>query len=125
MNRTISWTRSGILYQADGKHAQVAIAQLGLEEAKVVATPMMRESTSEGDDDDEKDSERGGLLGDDQARLFRSVIARLNYLASDRPDLQFAVRVCSSGMAKPHWKDLQRLKRIVRYINYIFLSKVK
>ena len=43
-------------------------------------------------------------------------MARCNYLASDRPDIQFATRVCSSGMANPKPEDWARLKRLGRYI---------
>ena len=55
-------------------------------------------------------------LGNGEARKFRSIVARCNYLASDRPDIQFATRVCSAGMATPSELDWTRLKRLGRYL---------
>merc|ERR1711904_603800 len=46
--------------------------------------------------------------------MGRSIAARANYLASDRPDLMYAVKELCRGMAKPtrlHWHKLKRLGR--------------
>ena len=43
-------------------------------------------------------------------------MARLNYSAVDRPDLQYSVRVCSKSMPSPRVNDWQKLKRVARYV---------
>ena len=53
------------------------------------------------------------LLPSDTTR-FRGLSARANYLASDRPDIMYAVKELCRGMAKPirlHWHKLKRLGR--------------
>ena len=34
LNRTISWTEEGIQWEADARHAQIVVEQLGLKHAK-------------------------------------------------------------------------------------------
>ena len=52
----------------------------------------------------------------EEATLYRSVVARLNYLSPDRQDIVYAVRECAKGMANPKQRDLVKLKRICRYL---------
>ena len=52
----------------------------------------------EGDDDEELDAA--------SARLYRGVVARLNYIAPDRPDIGFAVKEAARSMSKPRVGDL-------------------
>ena len=40
-------------------------------------------------------------LDADKTSLYRSAVARLNYWAVDRPDVPYAVRVCSKSMSSP------------------------
>ena len=47
---------------------------------------------------------------------FRSHAARLNFLALDRSDLQFATKGVCSGMSNPTALGEQCLKRVVRYL---------
>ena len=50
------------------------------------------------------------------ATRYRAVTARLNYLAHDRPDVRFAVSSICCAMASPTVRDLERLKRVLRYL---------
>ena len=68
------------------------IEQLQLTDVKGVVTPGDRVA---GTDDDE-----APLMGD-QASLFRSVAARSNYLAQDRPDIAYAVKEICRKMSTP------------------------
>ena len=56
------------------------------------------------------------LLQAGEAKSFRGVAARLNYLAQDRPDLQFAAKEVSRRMARPTDGDWQLVKRVGRYL---------
>ena len=50
------------------------------------------------------------------AKAYRSVTARLNYLALDRPELLFAAKECSRAASAPTRGDLTRLKRVGRFL---------
>ena len=42
--------------------------------------------------------------------------ARLNYLAADRVDIQFAVKELTRRMSRPTQRDMTRIKRVARYL---------
>ena len=56
------------------------------------------------------------FLDSQEAKVFRGLAARLNYLAQDRPDLQYAAKEVSRRMARPSTKDWALLKRVGRYL---------
>ena len=47
---------------------------------------------------------------------FGATAARANYLSSDRPDIQFAVKEAPGFMSEPSQRDWGLLKRIGRYL---------
>ena len=47
---------------------------------------------------------------------YRAAAARCNFLGLDRPDVQFAAKEVSRGMANPTQGDVIRLKRLVRHL---------
>ena len=62
--------------------------------------------------DDEDDGEEE-LVGT-EATLYRAIAARLNYLAPDRMDIQYAVKESARAMSAPkraHWKMLRKIGR--------------
>ena len=56
------------------------------------------------------------VLGYKPARLYRSVTMRLQYLAQDRPDIQFACKERARRMQAPTERDFSALKRLARYL---------
>ena len=48
--------------------------------------------------------------------MYRSLVARLNYLAQDRPDLSYAAKELSRHMSAPSEKDWADLKKLGRYL---------
>jgi hypothetical protein len=64
--------------------------------------------------DGDSDSDRG--LEADEVKLYLSVVARANYLATDRPDVAFATKELCKSMAKPKLRDLKNLKTLCRYV---------
>ena len=52
----------------------------------------------------------------DEATRYRRFAARLNYLAMDRSDLQYAAKECCKHMASPKVGDWERIKRVGRYL---------
>eukprot|EP00959_Pyramimonas_sp_CCMP1952_P205869 4305280-Pyramimonas_sp.AAC.1 len=90
LNRLIRWCVSSetgrpyIEYEPDNRHAEIVVSQLGLNRthgsAKQITTPGVKQS---GFNDSEK-------LDPQMSSLFRSVSMRINSLAMDRAELQFA-----------------------------------
>jgi hypothetical protein len=56
-----------------------------------------------------------GDVGFDES-VYRSVAARGNYLAQDRPDLQYAMKEVCRNMSKPTKDDWPLVKRVARYL---------
>ena len=48
--------------------------------------------------------------------LFRGIAARLNYLSTDRPELQYAVKEAARTMSSPCSADWSLLTKIGRYL---------
>ena len=106
LNRIVRWIEAGIEYEPDPRHAEILIEQLGLSGAKPVSTPGIKESS---DDLPEP-------LPEADVTTYRSMVARLNYLAQDRPDLSYASKELSRHMSAPSVKDWGDLKRVGRYL---------
>ena len=63
------------------------------------------------------------LLEHEYAHKFRRIIARANFLAQDRMDIQYSVKEAARGMAKPrqsHWDKLLRLAKYLKgHMRYV------
>ena len=57
----------------------------------------------------------GDVLTDLQSTTFRALAARANYLALDRPDVAYAAKELCRSFARPTSKDVESLRRLVRY----------
>ena len=109
LNRIVSFTEDGWTVEADPRHAELIIEQLGVEGTRTVATPGVDGAEEEDNDDDEN------ILGADLTG-FRGVAARCNYLSFDRPDAQYATKEICREMSKPTTGSLRRLRRIGCYL---------
>ena len=85
LHRVLRCTPQGREMEADPRHAELIIEQLGLENAKIAATPGT-------DGKEEADVEGDVEFIGEEATNFRAVFARGNYLAMDRPNIQFSVK---------------------------------
>jgi hypothetical protein len=114
LNRRLSWRGNVIEYEADCKHAQVLVEEMGLEaSSNGLESPTEREEVEEGAD---REDDGGELLGPEEARKFRGLAARANYLGQDRADLQFAAKEVCRKMSSPKDTDWRKLKRLARYL---------
>lgn len=117
LNRTVRWTSRGIAIEADPRHVREVIRHLGLEGSKGVRTPCEVERDGRRARGCENlEPEESVALSYEDARRYRGIAARLNYLAQDRPDLKFPALRASRSMSEPHEKDWQVLKRVGRYL---------
>ena len=111
----LTWNKDGIHYEADQRHVEILVRELGLEGCKPVTTPGAREETGKAIIKDTADSD-DVLLDGHGATMFRALAARANYLSQDRPDIQFAVKEVARRMSAPRAVDQQLLKRLGRYL---------
>ncbi len=108
LNRIIRWTDKGVEMEADPRQAEKLISECGMEGVNTVATPGIRVSFAEAENDHP--------LPDHLHTAFRGAAARANYLAADRLDCQFAAKEVCRWMAKPSSSSWQALKRLCRYL---------
>ena len=105
-----------IEYEADTKHADIIIAEMGLEKgSKGVEAPIEKEVVEEGarQGDEEKEED---LMDQAEAKKFRAVAARANYLSLDRPDIQYTAKEICKHMARPRKRHWAKPKRLARYL---------
>ena len=109
LNRVICVTEAGWEYEPDQRHAELIVEMMQLKDANPVSTP--------GEDEKRWEEEENRVpLAEEKARRFRQVAARANYLASDRPDIQYAVKEICRQMAFPTEGGWNMLKRLGRYL---------
>ena len=112
LNRVIEWTDVGISYEADQRHAEIIVKQLGLEkESRSLSTPGVKLEDKQ-DDSESWEKEVSGS----EATLYRALVARGIYLSQDRSDIGYAVKELSRKMSKPDTGDIERLKHLARYL---------
>eukprot|EP00971_Amphidinium_carterae_P063701 1260662-Amphidinium_carterae.1 len=119
LNRTYTWGKDSITWEADERHSRLLIQAMGLEgkEASKVTTPLVREKWNEWDESEDGDGEY--FLDDEMKSRYQSLTMRLGYLAQDRIDLQRVVRELAKGMANPQGRHWGMLKRAVRYLRHV------
>ena len=58
----------------------------------------------------------GAALSAESVTQYRAVVARGNYLASDRPDIAFAIKDAAKHMATPTTESWELMKRVGKYL---------
>ena len=109
LNRVVRWTQAGYEVEADPRHAELVVKQLGVGSMKALSTPGVEGK-------EEEDLEEDKALIGEEATQYRAIAARLNYLSADRPDLQYAAKEACRDMASPTDGSWRRLIRIARYL---------
>jgi len=110
LNRVVTWTADGIQYEADQRHAEILINEMGFETStKSVVAPGVKMSSDEL-------SKCEATIPEHMITKYRACAARAMYLAQDRSDIGFAVKEVSRGMAAPTEGDLSNLKKLCRYL---------
>jgi hypothetical protein len=107
LNRVLRWSDAGIEYEPDPRHAELIVSKLDLHKAKPVSTPGIKPNI---------DAEYEEPMNETDKTQFRALVARANYLAQDRGDIQFAVKELSRRMSSPTSGDWIALKRLGRYL---------
>lgn len=109
LNRVLRVTESGWESEADQRHADILVDQLNFKDANSVKTPCEEEKTWEIEDNSEK-------LNEKEAKRYRELTGRANYLAQNRMDIHYATKETCRGMCTPTRGDLKKLRRLARYL---------
>jgi hypothetical protein len=110
LNRVVRRTGDGYEWEADQRHAELLIESAGLDKDSRPLSNPGRKLTGK-----ELETEPEPLEGQ-EATDFRARAARANFLATDRPDIAFAVKELCRGMSAPTSRDADALKRLCRYL---------
>ena len=73
------------------------------------------DGTEEEEDECDEQQRQGPELDPAMGKVYRSLVARMNYLAVDRTDLQHCTRRLAKGMSRPLTSDWVLLKGVGRY----------
>jgi hypothetical protein len=128
LGRILTFTQEGIGYEADPRQLEGALEAMDMVDCKTVESPWAAEKSHEVDLNlrrsqaqscrqeavEWQDDLRAEALGMGELKRYQSVAAKLNYLALDRPDVQFPIKELMRKMSAPTDVDEQRLKRILR-----------
>jgi hypothetical protein len=110
LGRRLVWKGSEMRYEADPKHVEMICTELGLEaNSKGLEKPCVRDESINQPGSDEP-------LDPLMATRFRAMAARANFLALDRPDIQFGVKEVCRDMSAPTMASWGKLKRLARYL---------
>jgi hypothetical protein len=107
LGRIVRCTPEGFEYEADPKHRAKVMDALGFDHnTKGLSVNGRVEEPTEG----EAELEAGEVTS------FRALAARMNYLAQDSPDLQFAAKEVCRDMARPSRSSWRKLKVLARFL---------
>lgn len=110
LNRIVRRSEAGYEWEADQRHGEIITRELGLtEESKPLTVPGRKRTKAE------QDGEHESLTPTEHSR-FRTLVARANFMSSDRGDITFAVKELCRKMAQPDTEDMAALKRLGRYL---------
>jgi hypothetical protein len=93
LNRVVRRTSAGFELEADLRHAELIVEQLGLQDAKDVSPPGVDLPAVGGGDAQGAEEQEEEGLPPAEATQYRGIAARCNYLQPDRPE-----SICCQGM---------------------------
>ncbi|WVZ76538.1 hypothetical protein U9M48_024505 [Paspalum notatum var. saurae] len=90
------------------KYTRDILKKFDMGDSKPMTTPMSTNTALDADEDGEAVDQKE----------FRGMIGTLLYLTATRPDIQFAVCLCTRYQASPRTSHHQAVKRIFRYLKF-------
>ena len=122
LNRVVQLLPEGVRLEADPRHAERVIRYMGVEQGKTSPVPGSKEETKRWSDAADPEGGQDGNVNPEleasEASTYRTVAATLNYLAADRPDIQFAVKEAARDMSAPRRSSWSLLKKLARYLRH-------
>ena len=111
LNITLRWTQVGIEYEADLQHAGLVVKETETANMKKCKTPGITQESKA------LEKEKEDMSNEEQTK-FRSVAARINFLATDRAALQFASKDLCRRMASRDKSDFDGESRDIECIDH-------
>ena len=109
LDRTMKLHEWGITWEGDGRHRKLIMEQFGLcENSKIL--------TKNGYKDEEDEESSPKKLNVQEIKAYRTLAARMNYMAQDNLAIQFAAKEVCRRMSSPDEEDFARAKRLARFI---------
>ena len=109
LNRTIIWSKQGFALLPDSRHIVNVSNLLKLQGVKPSPTPGSK-ATGKGSRTALEDLTR------EESQVYRSCCGILQYLAMDRVDIQYMVKVLAKDSSCPKEVSMARLRRLARYL---------
>ena len=106
LTRVVEWHDDELWWEADPRHVEM-LEDVGLEDCKPGAVPGTLRA-------EEQDGELE--LDWETAWKYRSIVARGNFLAQDRPDIRYTVKELCREMSCPKMRSWAALKKLCRYL---------
>jgi hypothetical protein len=110
LNRVITYVGDGYKLEADQRHSEMNVVQLGVSGSGGITT-----TGGQNEEIETPEQERDLPAGD--VTLFRGVAARANYLGPDRPDMLYASKEVCREMSKPSVAGLDKITRIAKFLS--------
>ena len=115
-NTTADTVTAGEAVAVHRQAGKVVEMRLGSMEGSDEHIKMMADSVLMSIDNEVAQEGEDTELGRTEARLYRGVAARLNYIAPDRTDLQFSTKESARHMQTPRLSSMRLIRRIGRYL---------
>ena len=98
LNRVVGWTADGFEYVADPRQAENFLRELKLDgvSVKIVGSPSVKPTRKQLDGDQ--------LLEAGKTTPYRAVVARAQYLSSDRPEVHFGMKEAVGCPRPQSWR---------------------
>ena len=124
LNRVVRWCDDCLLYEADPRHVEKLLRDAGLEDCKSLSTPGVKSTTASVVLDDGVVPSGDGVQPDpgprkldrEEMRVYRSAVARCNYLAADRFEIAFTTKELCRSMSCPTEEDMVAVRRLCRFL---------
>ena len=111
LGRTLRCKTWGIEWEADPKHRRVVLEYFGLKEDHSDGLSYNGDMDRKEDADYEREE-----VDKYEAKVFRGLVARINFLSQDCPELQYPAKELSREMNKPKVGSWKRLKKVARFM---------
>ena len=109
LGRTIKLHDWGITWEGDDRHRKLIMEQFGFDKDSKILT-------KNGYKDEEDEEKSPHKLNKHECKEYRTLAARMNYMAQDNLVIQFAAKEVCRRMASPDEEDFARAKRLARFI---------
>ena len=106
LNRKVFYEDGRVELEADPEHAPKMLQLAGMEGCNTTVVPGSKGQATIYEEP----------LDGPQARAYRSIVARANYLAQDRPDMRYTVKELCKKMVHPTSEDWARMRKLCRYL---------